>query len=70
MAVMLSALRANLPLLLRKIPGTHFCWRPSRHRGHSAAGIIIIIIIIVIIIIRDQARSPELFVLIVLQSYH
>jgi hypothetical protein len=20
------------------IPGTHFCWRPSRPQGHSAAG--------------------------------
>jgi hypothetical protein len=22
----------------RKIPGTHFCWRLSRHQGHNAAG--------------------------------
>jgi hypothetical protein len=26
------------PFTPRKIPGTHFCLRPSRHLGHSVAG--------------------------------
>ena len=26
------------PLPPRNIPGTHFCYRPSQPRGHSAAG--------------------------------
>jgi hypothetical protein len=26
------------PFTPRKIPGTHFCYRPSRPQGHSAAG--------------------------------
>jgi hypothetical protein len=35
--VRLLALRAGRPLSLRKIPGTHFCYRLSRTQGHSAA---------------------------------
>jgi hypothetical protein len=38
MAVRLSALRAGRPLLPRKIPGTHFCYRLSRAQGHCATG--------------------------------
>jgi hypothetical protein len=38
MAVRLSALRARRPSPPRKIPGTHFCQRLSRHQGHSASG--------------------------------
>jgi hypothetical protein len=35
----LSALRADRPPFnLRKIPGTHFCYRLSQPQGHSAAG--------------------------------
>jgi hypothetical protein len=32
-AVTLSALRASRPLPPRKIPGTHFCYRPSQPRA-------------------------------------
>jgi hypothetical protein len=38
MAVKLSALYAGRTLPLRKIPGTHFCYRLSKLRGHSAVG--------------------------------
>jgi hypothetical protein len=38
MAVRLPALRARHPLAPRKIPGTHFSYRRSRHQGYSAAG--------------------------------
>jgi hypothetical protein len=38
MAVRLSALRADRPLLPRIIPGTHFCQRLSRPQGHRAVG--------------------------------
>jgi hypothetical protein len=38
MAVRLSVLRAGCPLPPRKIPGTHFCQRLSRPKGHSATG--------------------------------
>jgi hypothetical protein len=40
MAVRLSSLRAGRLLPLRKIPGTHFCWRLSLPRGHKAAGMV------------------------------
>jgi hypothetical protein len=40
MAVRLSALRAGRLLPPRKIPGTHFCLRLRRPKGHSAAGTI------------------------------
>jgi hypothetical protein len=35
-----SLTRLGRSLLLTKIPGTHFCLRLSRPRGHSAAGMI------------------------------
>jgi hypothetical protein len=38
MVVRLSALHADHPLAPRKIPGTHFCQRPSWPQGHSVAG--------------------------------
>jgi hypothetical protein len=38
MGLSLLALRAGRPLPLRKVPGTHFCYRLSRTQGHSAAG--------------------------------
>jgi hypothetical protein len=38
MVVKLSALSADLPVLPKKIPGTHFCLRLSRPKGHIAAG--------------------------------
>jgi hypothetical protein len=43
MAVRMSALRAVRSLTSRKIPGTHFCYRLSRHQGHNAAGSITLI---------------------------
>jgi hypothetical protein len=38
MPVRLEALRADLCLPSRMIPGIHFCWSVSRSRGYSAAG--------------------------------
>jgi hypothetical protein len=38
MAVRLLALHADLALISRKIPGTHFCYRLSKPQSHSAAG--------------------------------
>jgi hypothetical protein len=38
MTVRLSAFRAGRPITLRKIPGTHFCFRLIRPQGYSAAG--------------------------------
>jgi hypothetical protein len=38
MAISLSALGAGRSLPPRKIPGTYFCQRLSRPRGHNAAG--------------------------------
>ena len=34
----LSALRTGLLYPSENIPGTHFCYRLSRHQGHSEAG--------------------------------
>jgi hypothetical protein len=38
MAVRLSSSHGGRPLPPRKIPGIHFCWRPSRPQGHSSVG--------------------------------
>jgi hypothetical protein len=38
MVARLSALRAGRFLPPKKIAATHFCYRLSRHQGHSAAG--------------------------------
>ena len=36
--IRLSAVRGGHPYPLENIPGTHFCYRPSPAKGHSAAG--------------------------------
>jgi hypothetical protein len=39
--VRLSALSTGRPYRAGSIPGTHFCQRPNRRQGHSAAGRIV-----------------------------
>jgi hypothetical protein len=38
MAVILAALRAANASVIRKIPGTYFCYRISKPQGHSTVG--------------------------------